>query len=133
MARFDNSNKHMADPVSNYLEGVAKHLVERIYGPDGPAWGTKLTEIEDTLLALRQQLSENMLAEALQRQADAEKPQELTCCPGCGRETQSEPQKPDKSNKQAEPRCLQTRTGEAQWHEPKSYCCKCRQAFFPSE
>ena len=30
-----------------YVEGVAKNLVEKLYGPQGPAWGTKLTEIED--------------------------------------------------------------------------------------
>src|SRR6266446_1913154 len=57
-------------PVENYLNGVAKSLVDRLYGPTGPAWGTRLTEIEDTVLAIRQHLSEQLLQQALQRQAD---------------------------------------------------------------
>jgi hypothetical protein len=27
---------------------------------------------------------------------------------------------------------VETRGGEAQWQEPKHYCRRCRQAFFPS-
>ncbi len=45
-----------------YVEGVAKNLVAKLYGPHGPAWGTKLTEIEaDVLLDLRDVLTEKML------------------------------------------------------------------------
>src|SRR5262245_21059898 len=40
-----------------YVEGVAKNLVEKLYGPQGPAWGTKLTEIEDVLLEIREVLT----------------------------------------------------------------------------
>ena len=32
-----------------YLEGVGKNLTDKLYGPDGPAWGTKLSEIEAVL------------------------------------------------------------------------------------
>ena len=67
MARFTIATA-AADPVRPYLEGVAKSLVDRLYGAEGPTWGTRLTEIEDTLLAIRQVLTEEMLAEALQRQ-----------------------------------------------------------------
>ena len=65
-----------ADPVRPYLEGVAKSLVDRLYGDKGPAWGTHLRAIEDTIQAIRQVLSEKMLDEALQRQAHtvAERP-----------------------------------------------------------
>jgi len=52
------------------IEQIAIELVNRIYGADGPAWGTRLTAIEDTILAVRQVLSEKMLDEALQRQAN---------------------------------------------------------------
>jgi hypothetical protein len=45
-------------------EGVAKNLVDKLYGPDGPFWGTKLTEVEQLLLDLRQVLTERVLAEA---------------------------------------------------------------------
>lgn len=39
--------------VQAYLEGVAKNLVDRLYGPQGPAWGTKMTELEDVVVAVR--------------------------------------------------------------------------------
>ena len=35
------------EEVRPYVEGVAKNLIDKLYGPGGPAWGTKLTEIED--------------------------------------------------------------------------------------
>jgi hypothetical protein len=113
------------DKVRPYVEGVAKSLVDRLYGPNGPPWGTRLTELEDVVLAVREMLSERMLDQALQRQADAsERPPEYQACPGCGQPVR--PQEP-------EPRLLQTRGGEAEWQEPHTYCRKCRQAFFPSE
>jgi hypothetical protein len=52
-----------------YLEGVGKNLTDQLYGPDGPAWGTKLSEIEAVLVELRDVLTEKVLAEALARQA----------------------------------------------------------------
>jgi hypothetical protein len=55
-----------------YVEGVAKNLLDKLYGPDGPAWGTKLTKLEDLFVAIREQLSEQMLADALARQAAAQ-------------------------------------------------------------
>jgi hypothetical protein len=54
-----------------YVEGVAKNLVEKLYGPQGPAWGTQLTEIEDALLEIRAVLTEKMLALTLAQQAAA--------------------------------------------------------------
>ena len=38
MARFTVETAQ-ADPVRPYLEGVAKSLVDRLYGDKGPAWG----------------------------------------------------------------------------------------------
>jgi hypothetical protein len=114
-----------ADPVRPYLEGVAKSLMERLYGANGPAWGTKLSELEDVVLAVRQVLSEKMLDEALQRQANTvdERPAPFQCCAQCGQ--QVEPDDP-------EPRILETRVGEAEWLEPATYCRRCRRSFFPS-
>jgi hypothetical protein len=116
----------VAAPVDAYLEGVAKSLVDRIYGPDGLPWGTKLTELEDVVLAVRQALSEKMLAQALARQAHTaeRRPEPYQRCPSC--------QGPVAA-KEAEPRDVQTRSGKASWDEPHCYCRKCRQAFFPSE
>jgi hypothetical protein len=124
MARNRKSTPEV-EKVRPYLEGVAKNLVDRLYGPKGPPWGTRLTELEDVVLAVRQALSEQMLQQALARQAaEPERPAEYQACPGCGQP--SVPREP-------EPRLVQTRGGEAQWQEPHEYCRPCRQAFFPSE
>jgi hypothetical protein len=117
-----------ADPVRPYLEGVAKSLVDRLYGANGPAWGTRLSALEDTIKAVRQVLSEKMLDEALQRQANtvAERPADFRCCPQCGREVDRDPDRDDF-------RIHQTDVGEAQWREPATYCRRCRRSFFPSD
>jgi hypothetical protein len=126
MARYQIATA-AADPVRPYLEGVAKCLVDRLYGDKGPAWGTKLTEIEDTIKAIRQVLSEKMLDDALQRQAnaEAERPADLRCCPQCGREVERDPDQDDH-------RIHQTDVGEAEWREPATSCRRCRRSFFPS-
>ncbi len=115
------------EQVQPYIEGVAKSLVDRIYGPNGLPWGTKLTELEDMVIAVRQVLSEKMLSQALERQAQVaeQRPEPFRQCAGCSRPVED---KPD-----AEPRNMETRAGEAEWDEPHCYCRKCRQSFFPSE
>lgn len=116
----------VVQPVEPYLEGVAKSLVDRLYGPDGLPWGTKLEELVDTVDAIRQVLSERMLAVALARQAHgAPRPESYGHCSGCDGPVEDRPE--------AEPRNVQTRVGEAEWDEPHCYCRKCRQAFFPAE
>jgi hypothetical protein len=113
------------EEVRPYVEGVAKNLIDKLYGPDGPPWGTKLTEIEDVILAVREVLSERMVADALTRQAAAqgnEAAAERTC-PGC-----HEPLTCVDSNE----RILDTRVGDAEWAEPEGYCDRCRRSFFPS-
>jgi len=129
MARY-NISTTAADPVRPYLEGVAKSLVDRLYGAKGPAWGTQLTAIEETLQAVRQVLTEKMLDEALQRQANTvdERPADFQCCPKCGKEVVISP-----DQEKDEERILSTTMGDAEWSEPKKYCRKCRRSFFPSE
>lgn len=123
MARTPKAAQMLGE-VQNYIDGVAKNLIDRIYGPQGLPWGAKLAELEDVVVTVREALSERMLTQALARQATAEeRPKVFRECPGCGGEGQ--PRDP-------EPRNLQTRAGEARWHEPHEYCRKCRQAFFPS-
>ena len=112
------------DEVLPYLEGVAKNLVDRLYGPAGPAWGTKFTALEETVAAIRQALTERMLHQALARQAAPTEPPppEYGVCPGCGQSTTAaaEPQ----------PRRVETGGGDAVWEEPKTRCQKCRRDFF---
>lgn len=113
------------EQVRPFLETVAKNLVDRLYGPDGPPWGTTLTDIEHLLLQVREVLTEQMLDSTIARQAQtlSHQPETARTCPGCQ-------QILDCSN--ANPRLVQTRVGEAEWAEPEGYCPRCRRAFFPS-
>ena len=113
------------EEVRPYVEGVAKNLIDKLYGPDGPAWGTQLTEIEDLFVAIRELLSAQMLADALARQAaaQAEGPTAYRTCPGC-----QQPLVCADTNE----RIVRTRAGEAEWAEPEGYCDRCRRSFFPS-
>lgn len=107
-----------------YVEGVAKNLVAKLYGSEGPAWGTKLTAIADVFLEIRAMLSEKMLDLSLAQQAAArERPAAYPTCPACHAPLPC----PDTN-----PRILRTRAGEAAWPEPEGYCPRCRRAFFPS-
>jgi len=106
-----------------YVEGVAKNLVDKLYGPSGPAWGTRLSELEEVLLALRQMLTEKMLDDALTRQAAAPLPTGVLTCPGCQQALPCEA---------SNDRILETQAGEAEWAEPEGFCRRCRRSFFPS-
>lgn len=122
---FTKTTDSTVSDVRPYLEGVAKNLADRVWGPQGPPWGTKLTELEDLVVAIREVLSEKMLQQALKRQAaeSTGRPAEFRDCPGCsGAAEERDP----------EPRLMKTRGGEAEWQEPHEYCRRCRRAFFPS-
>jgi hypothetical protein len=125
MARTKKATKDV-DEVLPYLEGVAKNLVDRLYGPAGPAWGTRFSELEETVGAIRKALTERLPHQALERQAaQAERPPEYNVCPGRGR--------PATAAGPPQPRQLDTGDGEARWQEPKTRCDTCRRDFFPSE
>lgn len=113
------------EEVRPYVEGVAKNLIDKLYGPDGPAWGTKLTDIESLFGAIRDLLSEKMLADALARQGQTQRngPSAYRHCPGCQQLLDC-----DDSNE----RIVGTDVGEAVWAEPAGYCNRCRRSFFPS-
>ncbi len=125
MAQDKKATKEV-DNVLSYLEGVAKSLVDRVYGPAGPAWGTTFNELEETVAAIRKALTQRMLHQALARQAaQNERPPEYGVCPGCGQ--------PTTAVSPPEPRRLETGDGDAVWEEPKNRCQQCRRDFFPSE
>ena len=142
MARQKKSTPEV-EKVRPYLEGVAKNLVDRLYGPEGPAWGTKLTELEDVVVSIREVISEKMLAQALARQAAAteQRSPAYQACPQCGGPVTKKPgaakapppgtEKPPEP--EPDPRHVLTRGGVAQWVEPEEYCRSCRRSFFPSE
>jgi hypothetical protein len=110
--------------VRGYLTGVAKYLAGKLYGPTGPVWGTSLTQIEDVLSAIQQQLAADFFALALDLQARQlpQAPPAFHACPSCQRHLEA----PD-----TQPRYLRTAVGLAVWSEPQAYCSKCRRAFFP--
>jgi hypothetical protein len=127
MARKQKRTKEV-DNVRAYLQGVAKNLADKLYGPQGPVWGTKLSAMEDLCLDIREVLSEELLNQALQRQATAhtqQSPAEFRACPGCQRPL-------DWEEKETQERLVETGAGAAEWSEPAGYCRPCRRSFFPS-
>jgi len=54
MVQNKRATKEVDEVLPYHLEGVAKNLVDRLYGPAGPAWGTKFSELEETVATIRQ-------------------------------------------------------------------------------
>jgi len=107
------------------LQGMAKNLLDRLYGPGGPPWGTPFSCLEDVALRLADRLRKSFLDLALSRQADAFLqgcPNASCLCPSCGQPTLP---------RDCEPRLLFCRAATVEWQEPHRYCRKCRKAFFP--
>ena len=44
--------------LENLLQGVAKQLIHRVYGPEGMPWGTKFADLEELAVQLGQAVSE---------------------------------------------------------------------------
>ncbi len=108
--------------LENLLQGIAKQLIHRVYGPEGMPWGTRFADLEELAVQLGQAVSQSMIDQAVARRA-AVVPGEADSCPACG--TPLDPA-------ETEPRVVATQVGTARWEEPKRYCLKCRAAFFPS-
>lgn len=109
--------------LEGLLHGTAKNLLNEVYGPDGPAWGTRFTELEDVAVALGDTMARQFLNQALAQQSGVSPGPAHLKCSQCGQrvvpgETQA--------------RIVQTRVGDAEWLEPEGYCDQCRKAFFPS-
>ena len=122
----DKSTASRIESLRPLLDGLAKNIAQRLYGPDGPAWGTLLSELEDDAVAVRTFLAERLLHHALERQAQLpleQRPAEVRTCPSCRGPLET---------RDSESRIVQTRGGEAEWSEPHLYCPSCRKAFFPS-
>src|SRR6266851_3668849 len=110
--------------VAGYLQGVAKNLLGKLYGPDGPPWGTSLSRLEDLVFSLQQSLAQEFFALALNHQAQLPclAPPSLLNCPGCQQTL---------CCSDSQSRSVTTRVGLAHWLEPAAYCGKCRRSYFP--
>src|SRR5208283_3941244 len=107
------------------LQGLAKNLADRLYGPDGPPQGTSFSHLEHIALQLTAAIRTHVLNLLLARQAEAfhrALPANLRFCPSCGHLTVP---------KESELQQLHSRAGVLQWQQPQRYCLKCRKAFFP--
>ena len=80
-----------------------------------------LTQIEDVVLKLRQELSEAMTRTVVQAQANTQ-PVEIPKCPECGRRMHP---------KGAKSKRVVTRTGELPVTRQYYYCSHCQQGLFP--
>jgi len=124
MATAEKASREV-DECRCLLAGMAKNLVDRLYGPEGPPWGTPLSAVEDIALRLADRFRKGFLDLALTRQANAfldTCPEPLCLCPSCGRTTLP---------KDPEPRILFCRVAVVEWSEPHRSCTRCRKAFFP--
>lgn len=111
------------DELHHLIQGVAKNFVERVYGPQGPEWGTQFSDLEELAVQIGQAVSRQMLDQALQQQAAEPVPTPDQVCPSCSQPVAAGT---------PEPRVIRTRAGQCHWSEPHSYCRRCRRSFFPS-
>ena len=107
----------------NLIQGVAKHFLQKVFGPQGMPWGTKFSDLEELTVQIGQAISRTMMDQALAGQALAV-PATAQACGVCGTPVQAGPP--------GEPRAVTTTVGTVHWIEPKRYCPQCRAAFFPS-
>ncbi len=122
MAAESIATKQVAE-LRHLIQGVAKHFVDRVYGPQGPEWGTQFSDLEELAVQIGQAVSRQLLDQALQQQAAQSVPDPDQVCPSCQQPTAAA---------DPEPRVVQTRAGHTQWLEPHRYCPRCRRSFFPS-
>jgi len=114
----------LIDQVRLSLQGTAKNANHKLWGSDGPPWGTSFADLEELAVQIGSVVAQQVLQQALDAQAQAPPPDGALICPCCGKA--AEPTDP-------EPHFAETRAGEVTWSEPASTCRSCRKAFFPSE
>jgi hypothetical protein len=112
-----------ADALRPTVQAAAKNLAAHLGGPDGPAWGTPVDDLEELAVRLGQDLAVELLRLGLARQAQGGPPPGAERCPRCGGPL---------TGAASEPRAVTTRAGDSGWQEPQRSCGRCRKAFFPS-
>jgi hypothetical protein len=114
----------LIDQVRQSLQGTAKNAVHKVWGPEGPPWGTSFTDLEELAVQIGQIVASEVLQQALAAQSQHLPAAPLPSCPTCAGPLQDLP---------PEPRSVHTRAGLADWQEPARHCPRCRRDFFPSE
>jgi len=99
----------------------AESLVDELLDWTDETAEPNLTQIEDKILALRKQFSEEMAREAIEAQG-AKQPAIGPSCPQCGKEMRY------KGQKRVTP---QTWVGEVAFERGHYYCAECKVGFFP--
>ena len=80
---------HTTDPAAvvidqeKLIQGVAKHFLHKVFGPEGMPWGTKFSELEELTIQIGQAISRTMMDQALANQAQAV-PATAQTCGVCG-------------------------------------------------
>jgi hypothetical protein len=50
-----------ADELKQLVDGVAKHLLARTYGPDGMPWGMKFSDLESLSVEIGKAISQSVM------------------------------------------------------------------------
>ena len=108
--------------LAERLGDMATQMRQLLYGDDGcPEWGTKFNQVEDECCAVGEEISRLMMAQAMQRQAEAMPTDAMELPDG-------EPVMPAGTTDRA----VLTPVGEVAWSEPTAYLPHSEKAFFPS-
>jgi hypothetical protein len=113
--------KKNQDQLKAEFLAQAAALFDELMAWDEATPRPNLTQIEDIVLHLRQQLGEQ-LTQAVLAQQESRQPAEKMSCPQCGGETQ---------NKGLKDNHLASRVGGLRIERSYYYCPRCRAGFFP--
>lgn len=114
--------KKSEDKLKAEFLARAEALFDELMAWDETTPRPNLTQIEDVVLQLRQQIGEQMTQAVLARQ-ESRQPAEKIKCPQCGGEAQ---------NKGPKENDLESRIGGLKIKRTYYYCPGCRAGFFPS-
>src|SRR4051812_46568453 len=84
----------LIDQIRQSLQGTAKNAMQKLWGAEGPPWGTSMDNLEELALQIGQVVSREVLQQSLQAQAHTPPPAAATLCPCCGRPTSAKPPEP---------------------------------------
>lgn len=114
----------MAGPVREAAQEFAAAVARKLFGEQGPAWGTQFADIEAVASVVGKIVATAMTATAVRSQAETGVPEAHQSCPVC---------RTCGNLADPEPRSVQTFDGHVEWSEPKRTCSICGKSFFPSE